>query len=84
MLEKVAINIARMSEPFKRLSLARPFRPNETCNEWQAIIQAVELMDPQQAYKSMYQHIQNSMDKLSDPEFESNQMDRTPEMEVKS
>ncbi len=59
-LEKVAIDIARMSEPYKRLSLARPFRSAETCEEWRAIVKAIENQDTQAAQKSMLTHIQNS------------------------
>lgn len=46
MLDKIAINIDRMSEPYKRLSLDRPFHPAETCREWHAIVQAIENRDP--------------------------------------
>jgi GntR family transcriptional regulator, transcriptional repressor for pyruvate dehydrogenase complex len=60
LLEKVAVNIARMSEPFKRLSLARPFRSSETCEEWHAIYRAVEEQDFKVARQAMYQHIRKS------------------------
>ena len=60
LLEKVAINIARMSEPYKRLSLARPFRPAATCEEWHSLIQAITDRDAQVAQQAMYQHIKNS------------------------
>lgn len=64
LLGKVAINIAKMSEPYKRLSLARPFRSTETCEEWHAIVKAVEEQDAQAAQKAMYRHIQNSRGNL--------------------
>ena len=84
LLEKVAINIARMSEPYKRLSLARPFRPSETLKEWQAIIQAVEQQDTQAAWQSMYRHIQNSMENFHNSESKSNAINHLSEMEVNS
>jgi GntR family transcriptional repressor for pyruvate dehydrogenase complex len=60
MLEKIAIIIARISEPYKRLSMDRSFRPAETRQEWHAIVRAVEKIDPEEAFISMSHHIQNS------------------------
>jgi GntR family transcriptional repressor for pyruvate dehydrogenase complex len=81
-LEKVTINIARMSEPYKRLSLARPFRSVETREEWYAIVQAVEERDAQAAWQAMYRHIQNSMGTLL--ESRSRAIDHLSEIEAKS
>ncbi len=60
MLEKIALDIARMSEPYKRLSIDRPFRPAETCREWHTTLEAIENRDSEGAWQAMVQHIQNS------------------------
>ena len=80
-LEKVAINIGRMSEPYKRLSLSRPFRPAETSEEWHAIVQAVEEQDAQAAQQAMHRHIQNSRGTLVESKPTAN--DQLPKIEAK-
>ena len=55
-----AAQVARLAEPYKRLSLKQPFRSEETLKELKSILAAMRVMDKAAAYKAMENHIQMS------------------------
>lgn len=61
MIEQIAVNIARMAEPYKRLSFERPFRSAETLEELIQIKNAVADEAPDRAYRAMKHHILMSL-----------------------